>query len=177
LSRTRRSGFATIGLVVAAALLTGCAAGPAPRRSPADSDAGRTDGLRDDDVMTVPLDSRAVADEIVLAKATTPMPAAATYRPIALDPGGSYGRGSGRSMVEFQAACAWFDAALGAHADGAVESSTRAMAVVAEIPRWWTFSDPSVADRTLVALVSDVVAGAERGDLAPMGRFVELNCR
>ncbi len=132
---------------------------------------------RDPDVMTAPLDVRAVADEIAAAKVTTPMPPGATFAPIKLDPAGTYGRGSGRSMVEFQAACAWFDMAVHAQAPGDAETSGRAMTIVAAIPSWWTFSDSTAADHTLRALVGEVVASAQAGDTAPMARFVQLNCR
>ena len=54
------------------------------------------------------VDAREVLADIEAAKATVPLLCGAVWRSIEVDKSGAYGASSGRSMIEFQAACAWF---------------------------------------------------------------------
>ena len=122
-------------------------------------------------------DAAGVRAEMAAAMALTPLPAEATWQPIELDPGGTYGRGSGRSMVEFQAACAWFDLAVRAAAAEDSPTLARAMAMARVVPTWWSFNDPVVSVDSMRQMVARLVEDAERHDMAAMARFVEVNCR
>lgn len=126
--------------------------------------------------MTAPLSAEEVALEIKLAKAQARVPPGFAWEEIQLDPSGRYGRGSGRSMVEFQAACGWFRLAL--VADDAKDSATlgATMSEVRRIPMWWAFSDPLVASKDIHDFVANVVADAGRGDFASMAKYVRNNC-
>lgn len=150
-----------VGAIALVAVLGACGAPEDP------GDANR---------MTAPMSAAEVAREMEVAKDRTPLPPGVGWQPINLDPTASYGRGSGRTMIEFQAACAWFGYASEASREGDGRKLDLALSVVRAVPTWETFADPALADVTLRTLVSGAIADAFRGDFTAIDTFRKNNC-
>jgi hypothetical protein len=131
----------------------------------------------DPNQMTAPMTADQIAREIEQAKARTPMPIGARWMPIALDPTGVYGVYGGASMVEFQAACAWFSEAIAADAASDEARFDAATAVIVTIPSWRTFADPALSDATLRSNIGSLVRSAASKSFENVDRFLAANCR
>jgi hypothetical protein len=130
----------------------------------------------DPNAMTAPQTAAEVEVEIEHAKAVTPLPPGATWRPIELDPHGSYGIYSGASMIEFQAMCAWFAEARAASQVADIERLTKARSIVSEIPTWRSFSDPSQIDDYGRRLIRESVSAVLAGNFGAVAQFMLANC-
>jgi hypothetical protein len=85
------------------------------------------------------LDRAGVEAEMRRAAATTPFPPNADPGRLTVDgPAGSYEVGSGLSMVEFRAMCAWYREWLGTRRVD-LGRAARAEAVIAVFPEWATY--------------------------------------
>jgi len=126
--------------------------------------------------MTAPMRAADVAREIEVAQAVTPLPRGAAWKPIELDPNGSYGELSGLSMVEFQALCAWLIEANAASASNDVERLRDARSILGTVPSWRSFSDPVMTVPDFRALILRVVRSAASDDTADAESFTAANC-
>ena len=131
---------------------------------------------RDPNRMTAPWTAREVLADIEAAKATVPLPPGAVWRSIEVDESGAYGASSGRSMIEFQAACAWFQALVVAHAYGDRAAIAASEPTVRAVPTWVTFTDPTLIDAASRDHIAALVTAAVAGDDDEMRSFIAANC-
>jgi len=114
-----------------------------------------------------------VEREIEAAKAATPLPPGATFSPIRLNSGADYQRGSGTSMIQFQAVCAWFDYWAKAIVGNDDRAEARASAIADEIRTWPSYLG---SDVSLRSAWDSIIDQARLGDPSGLVQMVELNC-
>lgn len=120
------------------------------------------------------LDASGVEAEMRLTAATTPFPPGADAGRLTVDDrSASYQAGSGRSMVEFRAMCAWYREWL-ATRETSPSRAERAVSVVAIFPEWATYRlhmDGSAREHI------DELIDAVRADRPqPVEAEVRINC-
>lgn len=120
------------------------------------------------------LDSKGVEFEATTAKSNITLPPGATFRPLQLDPEGVYEQGEGRSLIEFQAMCAWYSSWVDGiqQNDQAVIDAARDAAKV--FPTWSTYQS---TDGTGRAFLDSIRERAELGDPGGLVKMVDTNCR
>ena len=126
--------------------------------------------------MTAPMSAEDVAREIDVARASTPLPAGADWKVVELDPTAAYGPLSGLSIVEFQALCAWLAEAQAAFASGDDVALSNARGVIATIPGWRSFSDPTVTVPDFRSTIGRIVDAALHDDVRTVEQFQRANC-
>jgi hypothetical protein len=131
---------------------------------------------RDPNRMTAPWTAKDVLADIKASKGTVPLPPGAVWRSIEVDESGAYGASWGRSMIEFQAACAWFQALVVAHASGDRAAIAASEPTVRAVPTWVTFSDPTLIDAGSRDHIAALVTAALDGDDDDMRSFIAANC-
>lgn len=118
------------------------------------------------------IDTGGVQAEIAQAQSVTPLPPGASFAPVQLQ-GGNYQPGSGTTMVQYQAACAWwaFWAEAISAADTANQSGASQMAE--EIRTWQVYTG---ATQSLRDHWDDFIESAKLGDATGLVQEIELNC-
>jgi hypothetical protein len=107
----------------------------------------------------------------------TVLPPGYTYPDLrATDRSGGYGAGGGTSVVEFNAACDWFDYWRVSQREGDAVATRRAIAVIDTMPTWFFYADPRAADGTFRAYINGLSAAARAGNPAPIDSFEAENC-
>lgn len=112
--------------------------------------------------------------EIDTAKATTPLPPGATFSPIKLMSGADYQGGSGTSMIQFQAACAWFGYWADAITSGDANAEAQASAMADQIRTWQTYV---TSDISLRSAWDSMIDQARLGDPSGLVQMVKANCQ
>jgi hypothetical protein len=115
-------------------------------------------------------DSTAIQREVEQAKAAVALPPGATFRPIALDPGGAYQPGQGTQFIQYQAICAWFGYWLDGMENGEGIEITSARDELARMRAWDSWQSGA-------AYLDDVVARAQLGDPSGLREMIRNNCR
>lgn len=158
----RRRVAIALTLVLAGALLGGCAGAESP-------------GVPTGNAVLLTAEQHAL--EIAQAKQRTPLPPGAGWRDLApLDPNAGYEPHDGASMIEFQAMCAWLLEARDASTAGDGERLGRARGVILGIPGWRSFSDPELGDRDFRALIQENVDYALTGNYPKLAPFLDGPC-
>lgn len=121
-----------------------------------------------------PLSAQQVAAEIEHTKAVTPLPPGATWQQVDLPPADSYGEGSGRSQIEFQALCRWLETAMATRREDPLRSHVEV--VLAGIPSWRTFSNRDKGDGTMQSMIQHLVDAAISDESTAPERFITVNC-
>jgi hypothetical protein len=113
--------------------------------------------------------------EMRSAAAVTPFPPGYGAGDLTVeDRSGSYEVGSGRSMIEFRAVCAWYEYWLGGYEASNQRQRHAALTMMRRFPTRESFRS---ADASFRELNDEIIAGAERNEPAELVRFLENNCR
>jgi len=111
-----------------------------------------------------------VRREIEQAKATTPMPPGATFRPITLDESGTYETGAGTHPIQFQAMCAWFGYWLDGLATADQTQVEEARTMVTRLRAMGTWQSGAL-------YLDDITERATLGDPSGLQEMIQNNCK
>ncbi len=121
------------------------------------------------------VDARGFQAEITAAEAVVPIPSGMSWPASINAKDGNYSAGGGRVQVENTAFCLWSQAWLEATATGEAAAAQQALGVLEAYPTWTSYTG-EFATQSYRDVIDVVIDGARAGRLAPVTRFVSINC-